>query len=202
MKVSHDMWLKGWDERNAGNASIWLHASDTMEYINSDDDGRLYPLFTKVTELAGAFFLVTGAGKYFRNIILNPKENIAIIRIDKDGTHYRILWGLAGGGVPTSELPTHLFTHAAQSTTGRDHTRVILHTHPTNLVALSFVLEFDTKVFTKQLWEMNTECLVVFPDGIGVLPWGVLGTEAIGQATSLETNADSGVMIVKNGKYC
>ena len=58
MKVSHDMWLKGWDKRKAGNARIWLHASDIMEYINSNDDGSLYPLFTKVTELFGAFFLV------------------------------------------------------------------------------------------------------------------------------------------------
>ena len=31
---------------------------------------------------------------------------------------------------------------------------------------------------------MNTECIVVFPDGVGVLPWMVCGTNEIGEATA------------------
>jgi rhamnulose-1-phosphate aldolase len=31
---------------------------------------------------------------------------------------------------------------------------------------------------------MSTECLVVFPDGVGVLPWMVPGTVSIGEATA------------------
>ena len=31
---------------------------------------------------------------------------------------------------------------------------------------------------------MSTECLVVFPDGVGVLPWMVPGTVSIGAATA------------------
>ena len=38
-------------------------------------------------------------------------------------------------------------------------------------IALTYVLENDTAVFTRQLWEGSTECLVVFPDGVGILPW-------------------------------
>ncbi|RIN49761.1 rhamnulose-1-phosphate aldolase, partial [Staphylococcus simulans] len=33
-------------------------------------------------------------------------------------------------------------------------------------------------------WKMCTECLVVFPDGIGVIPWVVPGTEEIGRLTA------------------
>ena len=35
-----------------------------------------------------------------------------------------------------------------------------------------------------KLWEGSTECLVVFPDGVGILPWMVPGTDEIGQATA------------------
>jgi len=31
---------------------------------------------------------------------------------------------------------------------------------------------------------MSTECIVVFPEGIGVIPWIVPGTNAIGEATA------------------
>jgi ribulose-5-phosphate 4-epimerase/fuculose-1-phosphate aldolase len=36
--------------------------------------------------------------------------------------------------------------------------------------------------FTRLLWEGSTECLVVFPDGVGILPWMVPGTDGIGAA--------------------
>ena len=31
---------------------------------------------------------------------------------------------------------------------------------------------------------MCTECIVVFPDGVGVLPWMLCGTNSIGEATA------------------
>ena len=40
------------------------------------------------------------------------------------------------------------------------------------------------KVFTRELWEMATECPVVFPAGIGVVPWMVAGGREIAVATS------------------
>ncbi len=62
--------------------------------------------------------------------------------------------------------------------------RVIYHAHCTNLIALTFVLPLDDKVFTRELWEMATECPVVFPDGVGVVPWMVPGGRDIAVATS------------------
>lgn len=184
LKVSQDMWLKGWAERNAGNASIRLADDDIERRINPKAAGRSYPLFAAVPELAGDLYLITGTGKYFRNFKENPEENIGVIRIDENGAGYRILWGLAGDAMPTSELPAHLLTHLTQRKAGREHLRVLLHTHPANLIALSFVLELDTRVFTRQLWEMNSECIIVFPDGIAVLPWGIPGSEEIGRNTA------------------
>ena len=62
--------------------------------------------------------------------------------------------------------------------------RVIYHAHTTNIIALTFVLPLKDEVFTRELWEMATECPVVFPDGIGVVPWMVPGGREIAVATS------------------
>ena len=49
---------------------------------------------------------------------------------------------------------------------------------------MTFVLPLDDKVFTRELWEMATECPVVFPDGLGVVDWMVPGGKDIAIATS------------------
>lgn len=46
------------------------------------------------------------------------------------------------------------------------------------------MLPLDNEVFTRELWEMATECPVVFPDGIGIVPWMVPGGRDIAVATS------------------
>ena len=62
--------------------------------------------------------------------------------------------------------------------------KIVIHSHCTNVIAMTFVHSLDEKEFTKTLWYMITECLVVFPDGVGVLPWMVCGTDEIGLATA------------------
>ncbi len=62
--------------------------------------------------LAGEFFLVTGSGKYFRNIAVDPEACLAIIELDDKGVNYRIRWGTGlKAAALTSELPTHLMNH-------------------------------------------------------------------------------------------
>ena len=53
--------------------------------------------------------------------------------------------------------------------------RVVYHAHPANTVALTFVLPLDEEVFTREIWEMETECPIVFPKGIGLVEWMVPG---------------------------
>jgi rhamnulose-1-phosphate aldolase len=112
------------------------------------------------------------------------KDSICIIELDEKGENYRIVWGLVNGGRPTSELPSHLMNHEVKMiATGGKH-RVIYHAHTTNIIALTFVLPLEDKVFTRELWEMATECPVVFPEGVGVVPWMVPGGRDIAVATS------------------
>lgn len=186
IKATEDMWLKGWNERNGGNISLRLTKEEVCSYENEFYE---HPCFHKTTrpfkELANQYFVVTGSGKFFRNVMLDPEDTLALIRINEEGTGYYIVWGLRNGGVPTSELTAHLQSHITKMQTTAGKNRVIMHCHATYLIALSYVLELNYASFTKLLWEMSTECLVVFPEGIGIVPWIVPGTDTIGDETAL-----------------
>lgn len=133
--------------------------------------------------MAGKLFLVTGTGKYFKNVVSHPDECLGVIRISEDGEKGELLWGYSDGGRPTSELPSHLMGHQARLKIDPEN-RVVMHCHPTHLLALTYVLPLDSDIFTKTLWQMSTECIVVFPEGIEVLPWMLCGTNEIGEATA------------------
>jgi rhamnulose-1-phosphate aldolase len=184
VKATTDMWLKGWDERNGGNVSLRLLDEDVKPFQQQFAADRVLPIGEKIAGLAGQYFLVTGSGKYLRNVQLDPKENLGLIQVEPDGESVRVLWGFSGNGVPTSELSAHLESHLVRQQVTEGSSRVIMHCHATNLLALSYVLDLSAATLTRALWEMSTECLVVFPQGIGVLPWMVPGTPAIGEATA------------------
>ena len=184
IRTANDGWEQGWHERNGGNLSYRIRPEE-VEAVKEDFEPKEWqPIGTSVPKLAKEYFLVTGSGKYFRNVIIKPEDSICIIELDEKGENYRIVWGLVNGGRPTSELPSHLMNHEVKMiATGGKH-RVIYHAHTTNIIALTFVLPLEDKVFTRELWEMATECPVVFPEGVGVVPWMVPGGRDIAVATS------------------
>ena len=182
-EIADNMYHQGWDERNGGNISYLIPEEEVAEYFNLDQVKRTIPLGFDAKELIGKYFLVTGTGKYFKNVNGDPETNLGLFRIAKDGLTAELLWGYADGGKFTSELPAHLMSHIERLKVDPEN-RVVMHTHPTNLLAMTYVHELDTKKFTHTLWEMSTECIVVFPDGVEVLPWMLCGTNEIGVATA------------------
>jgi len=185
IRMCDDGFNQGWHERNGGNLTYRIKPEE-IEEVKSElkDDGEWFPIGTSVPGLAGEYFLVTGSGKYFRNVILDPWANIAIVKIDDNGEKYKIVYGLEKGGKPTSELPSHLMNHEVKKRVTNGEHRVIYHCHTTNVIALTFVLPLEDKVFTRELWEMATECPVVFPSGVGVVHWMVPGGRDIAVETS------------------
>ena len=187
--TASNMYRLGWDERNGGNISYLLKEEEVAEYLDLSRVIRIIP-FAGVhntsfdaAPLAGKIFLVTGTGKYFKNIEKDPANNIGIVRISASGKEVELLWGYEDGGRFTSEFPAHMMSHIARLSVDPEN-RVILHCHPTNLLAMTYVHELDEAKFSHTLWEMSTECIVVFPDGVGVLPWMLCGTDTIGMATA------------------
>jgi rhamnulose-1-phosphate aldolase len=145
---------------------------------------------------------VTGSGKYMRNAVIKPDDTICLIELDGKGENYRIVWGLVNGGRPTSELPSHLMNHEVKKKLTDGRYRVIYHAHPANTIALTFVLPLKDEVFTRELWEMATECPVVFPDGIGVVPWMVPGGRDIAVATSELMKQYDVAIWAHHGMFC
>ena len=98
------------------------------------------------------------SGRHILGWIENGKIRIEEIHRFQNG----IVWGLVGGGRPTSELPTHLAAHELKKEMTNGTNRIIYHAHPTNLIALTFVLPLEDKAFTRELWEMATERIPSF----------------------------------------
>ena len=178
-----NMYRLGWDERNGGNISYLLDENEVAEYLYLNHVIRTIPTGFDAPELIGKIFNVTGTGKYFKNVEKDPENNLGIIRIAQDGTTAELLWGYSDGGKFTSELPAHLMSHRTRLKVDPEN-RVVMHSHPTNTLAMNYVHPLDEKKLTHTLWEMCTECIVVFPDGVGVLPWMLCGTNEIGEATA------------------
>lgn len=185
IKITYDAWLKGWHERNGGNLSYRIEKNEIKDIEDQLDENSEYiPIGVSVPNLADEYFLVTGSGKYMRNIKLDPESNIGIAKIDSKGENYKIVWGLSNGAKPTSEFASHLMSHSVKKRVTGGKNKVIYHSHTTNIIALTFILPLESKVFTRELWEMATECPVVFPSGVGVVPWMVPGGAAIAKETS------------------
>lgn len=185
IRMCDDGWQQGWHERNGGNLTYRMREEEVAEVADClDRSGEWKPIGTEVPGLAGEFFLTTGSGKYFRNVILDPADSLGIVEIDAAGENYRLCWGFVNGGRPTSELPSHLMNHEVKKAVTDGAHRVIYHCHATNVIALTFVLPLTDEVFTRELWEMATECPVVFPGGVGVVEWMVPGGRDIAVATS------------------
>lgn len=184
IRMADDGWKMGWHERNGGNLSYRIKTEEVEQVKENFTNGEWKSIGTSVPKLADEFFLVTGSGKFLRNAIINPEDSLCIIEINATGDQYRIVWGLINGGIPTSELPSHLMNHQVKKVKTNGKYRIVYHAHTTNVIALTFVLPLKDEVFTRELWEMATECPVVFPDGIGVVPWMVPGGKEIAIETS------------------
>lgn len=205
-KTASNMYRLGWDERNGGNISYLLKEEEVAGYLNLDNVIRTIPLMGvnevdfDASPLEGKIFIVTGTGKYFKNVEDDPETNLGIVRIGKGGKEVELLWGFKDGGRPTSEFPAHMMSHMARLKVDPEN-RVVMHSHPTNTLAMNFVHELDEKKFTHSLWEMCTECIVVFPEGVGVLPWMLCGTTEIGVATAKKMKEFRLVVWAMHGIY-
>lgn len=204
--IADNMYRLGWDERNGGNISYRLSEEEVAPYLDLNKVLRVIPnagvhqTSFDASPLAGQIFLVTGTGKYFKNVKKDPANNIGIVRIAKDGKNAELLWGYEDGGRFTSEFPAHMMSHMARQKVDPE-SRVVMHCHPTNLLAMTYVHELDEAKFSHTLWEMSTECIVVFPEGLGVLPWMLCGTDEIGYATAKKMEKARLVIWALHGLY-
>ena len=198
-EVTANMYRQGWDERNGGNVSMLLTEGEVRPYAKKVK--RKLPLGFRADDgLIGKYFLVTGTGKYFKNVEKDPEANLGLVRISSNATEAELFWGWREGGKFTSEFPAHLMAHAARLQADPAH-RIVIHTHPQYTIAMSTVCDADERALTKKLWQTHTEAVVVFPDGVGVLPCMVGGTQEIALATAEKMKEYRLVVWTNHGIY-
>ena len=146
-KTTANMYRLGWDERNGGNISYLLDEQEVYEYLDENNVIRTIPLGFDATPIIGKVFIVTGTGKYFKNVNDDPETNLGIVRIAGDGQTAELLWGYKDGGKFTSEFPAHLMSHMARLSVDPEN-RVVMHCHPTYTLAMNYahILDEDRKV--------------------------------------------------------
>ncbi len=183
INMCKDAYDQGWHESNGGNASHRLTTQTVEKIKDRFNRGDHYEMTIDARNVGGEYFIITGSGQQMRNVKRYPTEVIGIIRIDDDGKGYTLVWGLTSGANPTMETATHLLTHNVSKVRGN---RTLLHSHPIAINTLTFLLKQDSKVYTRALWSMITECSVVFPEGVSVIDWMVCGSDEIGIASARE----------------
>ena len=186
IRMCNDGWEQGWHERNGGNLTDRMRPEEVEQCrpFFKETPGEWINMGVQADNLAGEYFISTGSGKFLRNVILAPQDNICIVEINDKGDSWRIVWGLEKGGRPTSEFPSHFMNHSVRKAATNGEYRVIYHAHTPSLIALTYVMPLTAKDFTRALWQSATECPVVFPGGVGVVQWMVPGGPEIAMATS------------------
>jgi rhamnulose-1-phosphate aldolase len=183
LEAARLMSERGWAERNAGNMSYLIPATEAARYFDQGQHKKGFSIDLNIKELAGMVFLITATGSYFRKLKIVSAHGLGAVRVSLDGNRLELLWGFEKGASPTSEMRMHFMGHIMRLKKDPGH-RVILHTHATNTIIMSANGRLDEKAFTRALWRMHSECIVVFPEGVGIVPWIVPGTQEISAATA------------------
>ena len=85
---------------------------------------------------------------------------------------------------PTSELLVHMRVHKSLAKVESPN-RAFLHTHPTELISLSHLPDFETEEkFNHVIWSMHPEVKIMVPRGIGLILYALPGSERLAQATA------------------
>lgn len=186
----HLCWKMGWNEANGGNFSWRLPTEEIAGLLARHypelEPSAPVPMPIDEPNLDGEYFLVTGSGQFFRHALERPNQVFGIVQIVEGGTAWRKVWGLSSGAKPTSEFATHLVAHAVRKRVSNGRERMILHAHLPEFIALSFLEDLDSRALSRALWEKMPECVVIFPDGVRVVPLLLPGTVEIAEASAVE----------------
>ena len=202
VRLCSDGWAQGWHERNGGNLSYRMTEDEVSKCRPAFRYHRPWTAMNVCDRhLAGSHFLVTGSGKYMRNIALDIPSNIGILEINASGDAWRIVWGLLNGAKPTSEFDSHYLCHVTRCIATNGLSRVLYHAHPAHIVALTYILPLTDAAFSRVLWKSETECPMVFPEGIGVVPCMVPGGAEIAVATRAAMERYAAVVWAQHGLF-
>lgn len=174
---------KGWHEANGGNLTYRLDEAQVAGLKPVFSKGRWVDLKRPVPNLSGQCFLMSASGAFLSKMFTDFESLAGVIQVNDSGRAWRTLWGFDGGANPSSELETHLAAFDVAMRAGDGADRVVYHAHGPNVIGLSSVIEPNPRAWTRALWKIMTEGVIVFPEGLGVAPWMVPGSPELAERT-------------------
>jgi len=164
-------------EAAAGNLSICVDLSLTLE--EKFPVVKEIPLPQPAPELAGRTLIVSGSGCRLRDILAKPMANLAcVVPVDRgerakmftsnDGRFERV----------TSEFHSHLAVHCDRIRTTDTVFHAVVHAQPVHLTYLSHIPRYQDQTYMNtHLLRWQPETILNLPQGIGVLPFLLPGSE-------------------------
>lgn len=184
-------------EGSAGNISIF-----TKELTNIPDsflEIRTIDLPVAAPALEKGWVLVTNSGKRLRDIHRSPERSISVLQILAGGQQATLYTNPSLK--PTSEFVSHLAVHQDQVARRGLTQHAIVHAQSCYLTFLSNLSPYqDTVSLNQRLLRWEPETILVFPHGIGLIPFIVPGTHNIMEETVKALQTHSLVVWQKHGQ--
>lgn len=181
-EVAGLLWRKGWGEATSGNISVNV----TDSYPGIHMDFRTYPMVPLPAKLSGLmhhYIFITAKGSRMRNLARDPGSGLCLIKINKKGDAYQVLFEDPEHPLePSSEILTHLTIHDKMVKAGNGNNSIV-HAHVQELVILTHNPKLRSeKALNECLMEMHTETAFFLPEGIGYVPLVPPGSPELAKA--------------------
>ena len=163
-------------EGAAGNISVCFR--EPLNITVLFPDMKVIELPLAAPKLAGATLIVTGSGRRLREIMDAPTANLACIVIEEGGGTGKMFTSPdCRFNRVTSEFNSHLAVHHDQMQLPEIRLHTVLHAQPVHLTYLSHISRYqDERYLNTHLLRWQPETILSIPEGIGVLPFILLGS--------------------------
>lgn len=182
-------------EASAGNISVFTPAVEELD--PAFKPGPLVKLPLPCPALGGGWVIITGAGRRLRDVASQPRSNLCLLQILPGGLQACLYQ--AGAVKPTSELDSHLAVHEDQAALNAG-LQAVVHAQPLALTYLSQLPAYqDSGELSRRLVRWQPETILIFPQGIGTVPFHPPGTAEQAEATRPLARRHKAVVWQKHG---
>jgi len=154
-----------------------------------------------VPELAGAALLVSGSGTRLREVLRDPEANLGCIIVEAGGQNGRLFTSNHPGFKRvTSEFNSDLAVHYRQMLGGDSNFHALVHAQPLHLTYLSHIRRYQNETFlNRHLLRWQPETLLNLPEGLGIVPFCLPGSEELASRTVESMQVHRLVLWAKHG---
>lgn len=166
-------------EGAAGNISVCV--GWPIEVRRAFPNPEPIELPVPASHLAGHTVIVTGSGRRLRDIGTNPVANLGAVAIAPDGVS-ATLWTAPTRLFEklTSEWNSHLAVHDDTVARSGTNFHAVVHAQPPHLTYLSHLPAYQVEAyFNERVMRWEPETIVQLPQGIGVLPFMLPGSDTL-----------------------